>query len=363
MSILYIERCLAKDSLVFDQIERIDKHVSTWSMAVQVGGYPTFRHPRVTSVRVPFFPKIEPVKGWLFTRAALRAFDRPELPKPFTLLHAHFAYPDGLAALCIHKRFHLPYVITARGDDVLLYPKDNPYLRQTVTAVLQRAAAVIGVSQASCDAAIAFGVPADRCRKIPDGIIPEIFHPRTPPQSSAAVKSAKLVLFAGAFLPVKNVLRMVDAFAQASRQDSYVRFRLAGDGPLLPEMRRRMAHHGIQDKCDFLGQLAAAQLADEMRAAQVLCLPSVSESWGNVIAEAMACGTPVVGSKVGGIPEQITSDDLGFLCDPFSVDDIAAKLLQALARPWNRDLLSQHGNKYTRDATAKAIADVYRELT
>ncbi len=119
---------------------------------------------------------------------------------------------------------------------------------------------------------------------------------------------------------------------------------------------------GIGDRCEFIGHIPPAELAEVMRLSDVLCLPSISEGWGNVITEAMACGTPVVGANVGGIPEQIISDEYGFLCDPYSPEDIAEKILLALDKTWDHKKIAERGRMHTRNDAAKKIADVYRRI-
>jgi glycosyltransferase involved in cell wall biosynthesis len=359
MKILFVERCLwdTDDYPSFDQITRIGRIHASHTISVVVGSFPALDMPGVTSVRCPFFPKIERIKGWLFTRAALRAF-RGLGKRNFDVIHAHFAYPAGLAARELGKRYGIPYVITGQGSDVLLYPKENRYLRKSVRSVLTDAAAFIGVSEHVCCAARELG--ADVCSHIPDGVDPGVFHPSA--EARQRGKGKRRVLFAGTFLPVKNVLCMMDAFAIVSRKNADVEFRLAGEGPLGAAMREKAEALGIQGRTVFTGMLSHGGVADEMRAADVLCLPSVSEGWGNVIAEAMACGTPAVGSNVEAIPEQIVSDEYGLLCDPSSPEDIAEKLLLALERDWDREKIAERGRTHTREGAVEKIIGVYEEV-
>lgn len=357
MNVLYIERCLAENSLVFDQIQRLGKtDIDYHCLAIQVGKYPDFNHPKVTSVRCPFFPKLERLKSALFCRAAMKAFASFPGRDEVDLIHAHFAYPDGLAAYEISKRHGIPYVITGRGSDILLYPGRGHYLRSAISTVLQNSSLFIGVSKHIIDRAVSLGTAKDRCAFQPDGVPSKWFFYE--PEKKNRQKS-KTILFAGAFLPVKNILKMVNAFICLNKADPTVTFRLIGDGSLRPELETLIAESGCAGKFDLPGHLSHAQLAEAMKQADVLCLPSISEGWGNVITEAMACGTPVVASKVGGIPEQIISGDYGFLCDPTSIEDIAGKLLLALNKDWDHQQIAKHGGRCTRESAAESIASLY----
>ena len=82
-----------------------------------------------------------------------------------------------------------------------------------------------------------------------------------------------------------------------------MRLAVVGDGPYLPELRRLIDSFGLSDRVRLLGSLPLPTIAQWMNAASVLCLPSYSEGVPNVILEALACGTSVVATSVGGIPE------------------------------------------------------------
>lgn len=361
MRVLYLERNLAADALVTDQVRRVQSlGLDIRVVAVQTGRFPALRMPDATSVRCPFVPWSERAKSALFVRAALagarRATVRGWQPD---LIHAHFAYPDGVAARAVAGRLQVPYVVTARGDDLLIYPGRGRFLAGSVRHALDAAAAVVCVSRHLGGVAVGLGASPGTIRHIPDGVLGDLFNWRPDLEGQ---RRRRAVLFAGSFLPVKNVLRLCQACGAVAQAIPNASFRFAGEGPLRIRMQAALAACGVRN-VTWLGQLPAPALADEMRQAAVLVLPSVSEGWGNVIAEAMACGTPVVGSRVGGIPEQVVSEDYGYLCDPNSPANIADKILLALNRhDWDRSKLAARGGVYTRDATARRLVEVYREV-
>ncbi len=359
MRVLYIERSLDTQSVVYDQIRRIQKHASTHTIAVQESRVCPINDNQVTNVHCPFFPKIEVIKSWLFIQSTLSGWHKVDSQTHFDLIHAHFAYPDGLAAKKLSQRTGIPYVVTARGDDILIYPHRSAYLYQTINQTLKSSNGLVGVSQHICDEAIRLGAKSEQCRFIPDGI-PESIFVWLPEQEKN--RSINTILFAGALLPVKNVERLIDVFALLSKQFTDLVFLLAGDGPLKPVMEKKIGAHGIAKQCRFLGQLPPDQLAETMHQSSLLVLPSISEGWPNVVMEAMACGTPVVGARVGGIPEQIIDDSYGFLCDPYSPDDIADKIMTALSRTWDHQHIAQHGKTYTREKSAHQIYLFYQDI-
>jgi len=361
MNVLFIERNLAKNGVVFDQIQRIKKYANITILNINIGKYRGFDHPDVINVHCPFFPKIEHVKSYLFNHVVLKKIKKIVDKKKIGIIHAHQVFPQGLAAYILNRRYRIPFLVTGRGTDVLVYPNQTRYLRKNIGKVLYNCSAFLGVSNNIIANAIDMGLEKNKAYFIPDGIPENIFSYDSLLKQKTSVNT---ILFAGSLLPVKNVLRLIKVFSIVAKTKANVRFRIAGEGPLKDEMLRDITRLGIQNSITFLGQLDHGRLAIEMKNADLFCLPSISEGWGNVITEAMSCGTPVVGANVGGIPEQIISDDYGFLCDPYSPEDISDKLLLALDRKdWNYEKISKHGKLYTRDDTAKKITEVYQKLS
>ncbi|PIW65122.1 MAG: glycosyltransferase family 4 protein, partial [Candidatus Omnitrophica bacterium CG12_big_fil_rev_8_21_14_0_65_50_5] len=87
----------------------------------------------------------------------------------------------------------------------------------------------------------------------------------------------------------------------------------------------------------------------------VLCLPSLNEGSPNVILESLACGTPVVASRVGGIPELLINEDLGLMATPANVNELAICLNKALEKSWNHQAIADYGLRFDWDDNAKRI--------
>jgi glycosyltransferase involved in cell wall biosynthesis len=130
----------------------------------------------------------------------------------------------------------------------------------------------------------------------------------------------RVALFAGNLIERKGVDVLVAAFGQLHSRGACDRLVIAGDGPLRDLLLVQASALGVEKAVGFLGAVDAATLARLMAAADVFVLPSRAEPLGVVLLEAMACGTPVVASRVGGIPE-IVGEGCGQLVEP---DDAAA---------------------------------------
>jgi glycosyltransferase involved in cell wall biosynthesis len=114
---------------------------------------------------------------------------------------------------------------------------------------------------------------------------------------------------------------------------------IGADGSPLGAYRRRLerliARHGLDRRVRLLGAVDQQLLPDWYRAADVLAHATFREGNPNVVREALACGTPVVASRVGGVPELITSEDLGLLVEAGDIDALARALERALDRRWD----------------------------
>ena len=112
-----------------------------------------------------------------------------------------------------------------------------------------------------------------------------------------------MVLFVGNLVPVKGLATLIEACALLQARGLHFRCCLIGQGALRQSLSKQIAAAGLEQNVHLLGPRPLNELPQWYRAASVLVLPSRSEGIPNVILEALACGTPVIASRVGGIPE------------------------------------------------------------
>jgi glycosyltransferase involved in cell wall biosynthesis len=147
---------------------------------------------------------------------------------------------------------------------------------------------------------------------------------------------AQEILFAGALIPRKGIHHLINAFARIAKDFLQARLIIVGheeDKAYAAELRELVKRLDLDGRVQFLGAMPQAELAARMRAACVCVLPSVSEGLGRVVVEAMATGTPVIGSDVGGIPEMVEDGARGFLVPPGDEKVLAAKIRWVLEYP------------------------------
>jgi len=256
---------------------------------------------------VYFFPPkvMRGLYGGLFRRCIRRSFRRTVIEFQPDVILGSWAYPDGWAALDLARRAGLPVVIKVHGSDVLTQSSYPARQRKTIET-LRAADGVIAVSRDLSEKMIGFGVQPERIRIVYNGVDTQLFRPGSKSEARAKLgldAVAPMLLYVGNLLPVKGVDVLIEACAKAAKNGSRFNCQLVGQGPLRPDLERRIAALGLEQRVKLVGAKPHDELPDWFRAADALVLPSRSEGVPNVLMEACACGVPFVATRVGGIPE------------------------------------------------------------
>lgn len=294
---------------------------------------------RILHPRYPVIPKLGMrVAPFLMYRALLPVLRHLKvIGTDFDLIDAHYFYPDGVAAARIGAAIGAPVVISARGSDVTWIPRYRRPRRQIQVAAKQ-AAAVITVSQALKDSLAALAVDPQKITVLRNGVDLHRFAPR----DRASIR-AKLGLKGPVWLTVGHLIELkgVDIAVEALARVPHATLLIAGTGPEERKLRRRVQRLSLDARVRFLGAVARAKLCEYYNAADAMVLASSREGMPNVVLEAMACGTPVLATSVGGTPELITVPEAGELLRERSPD--------ALVLAWN----TLQARKLDRAATRK----------
>jgi glycosyltransferase involved in cell wall biosynthesis len=242
------------------------------------------------------------------------------------------------------------------------------------TAAMRWADRIVTVSEASRRALLDWsGWPARRVRVISEGPDPS-FRPRALDAQADEVlqrhglsPDARFLLYVGGLSPHKNLPRLIEAFARAVRDD--VKLVLAGDlndvfHTHVPEIRAVITRHDAVDRVIMTGYVPDDDLVFLYSRAYALVFPSLLEGFGLPAVEAMACGTPVIASRAGSLPEVV--GPAGVFFEPTDVDSISQAIRSLLNEPGRRDSLGrlarERSAKFSWDASARALLDCFDEL-
>jgi glycosyltransferase involved in cell wall biosynthesis len=201
-----------------------------------------------------------------------------------------------------------------------------------------RAAAVVTAGSVTLFRAASGVAPGVSLRLLPLGVDLAMFSPlagATPSERAGCAGAAPRLFFAGSLTPVKDPVLLLRAFARVG--DRHATLDVAGEGPLRPGLERLASSLGVGERVRFLGAVARPDLADRYRAADLLVAPSRHEAQSMVVAEAAACGLPVVGRAVGIVPELAAAGGAIAIADGGPLE-LAAAIDDAL-RPAARDAM------------------------
>jgi glycosyltransferase involved in cell wall biosynthesis len=260
---------------------------------------------------------------------------------PFDVILAAWAYPDGVAASLLADEFNVPVVQMVLGSDINELAQ-RPALQEQTVRALQRSPRVLAVSEALRQRVIELGVPGERVVTQYNGVNGDQFRIRDRAECRRELglpTDRRLICYVGNFRLEKGVDVLVEAMGRvAASGPTDADLVLVGDGPLGAELRERVAALGIARRVHFAGRRGHTEIPLWITAADVFCLASRREGCPNVVLEALATGTPVVATAVGGVPELLDQDN-GFLVPSEDPEALAGGLKAALERTWDRDEL------------------------
>jgi len=307
------------------------------------------RHPRY-----PVLPKVGmSVAPLLLAQAVKPAIGRMiDEGFDFDLIDAHYFYPDGVAAAMLGRYFNKPLVITARGSDITLFPQYTLPRRQILWAA-KRADAIITVCNALRDEVVGMGIEGDRVVSLRNGVDLDLFRPteRTP-------NPMFTLLAVGHLVPVKAQDLIIGALPLLPG----VRLVLAGDGPDRAKLEALARDLKVTDRVTFLGAVPQAQLRGHYGNADALVLSSSREGWANVLLEAMACGTPVVASRVYGTPEVVAAPEAGVLMQERSYQGVADAVNALRANYPDRAATRRYAERFSWDDTTDGQLRLFGEV-
>lgn len=260
------------------------------------------------------------VRGLMFKKNAKKALENLLKKEDIDIIHGHYLFPAGAAAVEVGKKHNIKTYVTAHGSDMFELYKSQPWIRSTIRNVLKGADGVFAVSNALKHEIVATGVVgiADKIRLSWNSVDIDRFSPKqnTTFKDENKLTDKPIVMFVGNLIKRKNVDSLLEAKKIANSDYHLV---VVGDGPLYKNLTKKVKEENIRDVI-FAG--SRSDVENIIPSCDVLVLPSFSESFGLVLIEALACGKPVIGSDVGGITE-IINDDVGLFVNPNKVSSIA----------------------------------------
>lgn len=321
-------------------------------------------YPRFISI--PRF--LKPLDGFFlfltclwFIKTKLKQFD-------FDIIDSHLAYPDGFGAVLLGKVFKKPVAVTLRGHDINNTPKYPVRLRQ-IQYALRHATQVFSVAKALKDQAVKLGSDPGKIFVTGNGVDIEVFKPydkmearkelNLPLKKNIIVSVGNLVERKGFHILLQALRKLLDK----GEKELYLVI-VGGpgeEGDYSGELKRLINELDLSDYVYLAGAQTHNDLPKWYSAADLSCLASSKEGWANVLLESLACGRPVVATRVWGTPEVISSEDYGLLAER-DHESLAKALQKALGKSWDENKIYSYATQYTWDGIAGKIVNVFKSV-
>lgn len=209
------------------------------------------------------------------------------------------------------------------------------------------------------------GVSSDKLHVIPNGYNERLFKPI--PSDLIRKKLAlpfnkRIILSVGNLVDIKGHTYLIDAMSIVLKKEADVILVILGSGPLMERLRKKVDKLGLNGRILLLGRRPHDEYPMWMNASDIFVLPSLGEGFPTVIPEALACGKPVIGTRVGGVPEALADPNVGILVDSRDSLALANAILTALKKKWQTEIIVNYAKRYSWGKIVEKILEIYQAV-
>lgn len=280
----------------------------------------------------------------------------------FDLIHAHFAWSAGYAGVKIKEKYNKPLIVTGHGYDINDLPQRSKKFKEEITNVFKSADKVLTVSEENSNSLKGMGITD--VKVFPNGYAKELFHFRDMQKSREKLNlplDRKIILTIGNLETVKGYEYLVKALDIVRETNPNSLCLHIGAGSLEGQLKELVKERNLDSHIKFLGRIPHNELVRYFGASNFFVSSSLSEGNPTVMFESLGCGKAFIGTKVGGVPEIISSDAYGFLCNPADEKALAGNILKALNTDWDSEKILEYSKQFSWENICKNIMQVYEE--
>ncbi|WP_231590554.1 glycosyltransferase family 4 protein [Methanosarcina siciliae] len=294
-----------------------------------------------------FFKSIEDNFDVIHVHSPLPPLVKSRLP---VLLTIHSPMKSGASVLKITDLFSLATKFQAK---YISYPLEKKLMKNS--------SAVTAVSSTVSKNLEDYGLKAEDIKLIYNGVDQNIFFP------SVTKPEEKYILYTGRISYGKGLIELIDCAKEVCKIREDVNFILAGDGPLLPNLKKKIIYMNLQNRVKFLGRVNRNTIIDLYQNATIFAFPSYYEGLPGSLLEAMACKLPIVATKVPGNMELIEHNRNGILISPKDSSAISKAIMDLLDDSSKREILGKNArktieDKFTWDVVSNRILSYYSSV-
>jgi glycosyltransferase involved in cell wall biosynthesis len=331
-------------------------------LAYNGGIHSNLKRYKLAKVQVPFFLFFELIyAGWLIKKEQIQ------------IIHSHWILPSGLIGFIFGKLFGIKLITTAHAGDVFTIRKST-ILKRIASIVLNNVEIITANSDYTRD--IILLINGNLCKKvdvIPMGVDVVRFNPTNLSDLKRRFEASHIILSVGRLVDKKGIEYLIKSMINIKTIFPGAKLIIGGTGPEKDNLIKLSNELKLDDRICFVDRIANSELPLYYASSDVFVLPSIetksgdTEGLGVVLLEAMASGTPVIGSDIGGITDIIIHGKNGFLTEPKNPKDIADKIINILSNEQQRKSFSEEGlisvnEKFSWDIVNRKFLKAYRRL-
>ena len=282
------------------------------------------------------------------------------------LIHARFGYLDAYGMLELKKKWKIPIIMDVHRDEEFGYFLNNIFIRRKQRLVLSNVDKILCVSEKQINDGLNQGIDSEKLVHVPLGIDINKYPPK---KTEKIPEEPTIILFVGQLIKRKGLEYLINAVPKLKNNcNNNFEIIIAGEGPSKSYLIHMCNKLKVSDKIKFVGRISDLQLLDYYSISDIFVLPSLSEGQPMVIYEAMASEIVVIGTNVGGIPDQIENNLNGFIIPPRNSSEIANKISYLLNNPQISKKMGKIGRKrliekkWTWDGYAERVNKIYKSL-
>lgn len=316
----------------------------------------------IDNVKEGFLVKIQ-VLTFLFFNVvyALRKLRKMDV------VHVQWPIPNGLGAIFLKKLYGIPYINTVHGEEIHL--SKRYHMLFAFRWLVNNSSKTITNSTATKKFCLEAGLDSEKIDVIPFGVDTDFFRPLDVYKDTSTFQ----ILSVGYLIERKGFEYLIRAMQDVLKEHEDVRLKIVGSGPLESKLKKLIYELDLGDEVEIVKNVSDEELLMIYNSADLFVLPSITDSEGNteglglVLLEAMACGLPVIGSDVGGIPDIIEEGKTGLLVSEKDVIGLSKSIIYVIEHVYLRKKLSQNvffnvGEKFSWKHIAKSYNRIYNKI-
>ncbi|SFM56302.1 glycosyltransferase [Methanolobus profundi] len=330
----------------------------------------TYKNYKYDNVEV-FYPKYFNIPlfyfcfkdSWIYfaTKAIIKSIESKNLN--FAIIHSHFTWPSGSCSIKIGDKYDVPVIVTEHTS--ITFQRAVERKEKIFIDTWDKCDAIIRVRKNDISSFESIGISKNKVFPIPNGFDSSIFYNDNTLECRKKLGlplDKKILLYVGnLYDEAKGHKYLIEAMNDVVKYRDDVFCVIVGNGKLKNVIQDQIMDFKLENYVKLVGGKSHDEIPLWMNSCDIFVLPSLNEGNPTVMFECLGCGKPFVGTKVGGVPEVIISDEYGLLVNPGNSRELANKILSALGKDWDSNVITNYAYNFRWENISKQIITVYEK--